>query len=437
MLSREENDMLTQTGPGTPMGELFRRFWIPTCLESEIPSADCPPVRVKLLGENLIAFRDSDGTPGLVDAYCPHRGAPLFFGRNEECGIRCVYHGWKFDVSGACVDLPNSPEGETYKDKVEVKAYPCFDAAGMVWAYMGPKDRTPPRPGFDWMSLPQDQTYVRKYHLRCNFFQALEGDYDPSHAAFLHMTADLGTPGAIQDAAPTLGSRLGNRTFLRMKYLAFDETDFGMMHISATPDADGTQMVSASTFYFPCFSSAGIAGAGVYSSNMRIPIDDDSCYMYRFRWSYEPFTEKQKEVDRYGNFTYPEQIPGTFMAVENKDNDYLVDRILQKNYSYTGIKSFPIQDLALVEDQWGSRADRSLEHLVTSDEPLMRVRRRLLKAAMELQEGQEPAGPHKPEGFRAHTARVAMPADAPVEEAMERIKELTVGPPPSERVQAA
>ena len=437
MLSREENDMLTQTGRGTPMGELFRRFWIPTCLESEIPSADCPPVRVKLLGENLIAFRDSDGTPGLVDANCPHRGAPLFFGRNEECGIRCVYHGWKFDVSGACVDLPNSPEGETYKDKVEVKAYPCFDAAGMVWAYMGPKDRTPPRPGFDWMSLPRDQTYVRKYHLRCNFFQALEGDYDPSHAAFLHMTRDLATPGAIQDAAPTLGSRLGNRTFLRMKYLAFDETDFGMMHISATPEADGTQMVSASTFYFPCFSSAGIAGAGVYSSNMRIPIDDDSCYMYRFRWSYEPFTEKQKEVDRYGNFTYPEQIPGTFMAVENKDNDYLVDRILQKNYSYTGIKSFPIQDLALVEDQWGSRADRSLEHLVTSDEPLMRVRRRLLKAAMELQEGQEPAGPHKPEGFRAHTARVAMPADAPVEEAMERIKELTVGPPPSERVQAA
>ena len=437
MLSREENDMLTQTGPGTPMGELFRRFWIPTCLESEIPSADCPPVRVKLLGENLIAFRDSDGTPGLVDAYCPHRGAPLFFGRNEECGIRCVYHAWKFDVSGACVDLPNSPEGETYKDKVAVKAYPCFDAAGMVWAYMGPKDRTPPRPGFDWMSLPQEQTYVRKYHLRCNFFQALEGDYDPNHAAFLHMTADLGTPGAIQDAAPTLGSRLGNRTFLRMKYLAFDETDFGMMHISATPDADGTQIVSASTFYFPCFSSAGIAGAGVYASNMRIPIDDDSCYMYRFRWSYEPFTEKQKEVDRYGNFTYPEQIPGTFMAVENKDNDYLVDRILQKNYSYTGIKSFPIQDLALVEDQWGSRADRSLEHLVTSDEPLMRVRRRLLKAAMELQEGQEPAGPHKPEGFRAHTARVAMPADAPVEEAMERIKELTVGPPPSERVQAA
>ena len=437
MLSREENDMLTQTGPGTPMGELFRRFWIPACLSEEIPAADCPPVRVKLLSETLIAFRDSNGAPTLVDAYCPHRGAPLFFGRNEECGIRCVYHGWKFDASGKCVDLPNSPEGETYKDKVELKAYPCFDAAGMVWAYLGPKDRTPPRPGFDWMSLPDDRTYVRKYHLRCNYFQALEGDYDPSHGAFLHMTRDLTTPSAIQDASPTLGSLLSDRSFLAMKFLSFEETDYGMLHVGVMPDADGTQTVSASTFYFPCFSSAGLAGPGVYSSNMRIPIDDESCYMYRFRWSYEPFTEHQRNQDRYGGFTYPEQIPGTFMAVENKDNDYLVDRILQKNYSYTGIKSFPIQDLALVEDQWGPRADRSLEHLVTSDEQLMRVRRRLLKAARQLQEGQEPAGAHNPQGFRTHTARTKMPADLPPAEVIDRIKELTVGPTVAPKIHAA
>ena len=181
----------------------------------------------------------------------------------------------------------------------------------------------------------------------------------------------------------------------------------------------------------------GIAGPGVYSSNMRIPIDDNSCYMYRFRWSYEPFTEKQRQTDLYGGFTYPEQIPGSFMAVENKDNDYLVDRILQKNYSYTGIKSFPIQDLALVEDQWGPRADRSLEHLVTSDEPLMRVRRRLLKAARELQEGQEPPGPHNPESFSIHTARVSLPGDVPAVEAIEQIKELTHGPTASPRIHAA
>lgn len=437
MLTHEENDMLTMTGPGTPMGDLFRRFWIPACLSEEIPSADCPPVRVKLLGENLVAFRDSNGTPGLVDAYCPHRGAPLFFGRNEECGIRCVYHGWKFDVTGKCVDLPNSPEGETYKDKVAVKAYPCFDGAGMVWAYMGPREKTPPKPGFDWIDFGPDRTYVRKYHLRCNYFQALEGDYDPSHASFLHMTRDLATPTAISNAAPALGALLGSRGFLNMKWLAFEETDFGMLHVATSPQPDGTQMATASTFYFPCFGSAGIAGPGVYSSNMRIPIDDNSCYMYRFRWSYEPFTEKQQREDRYGGFTFPEQIPGTFMAVENKDNDYLVDRVLQKNYSYTGIKSFPIQDLALVEDQWGPRADRSLEHLVSSDEQLIRVRRRLLKAARELQEGQEPAGPHNPACFSVHTARTTMAADVPAAEVIERVKALTHGPTSTARVHAA
>ena len=251
------------------------------------------------------------------------------------------------------------------------------------------------------------------------------------------MTRDLTTPSAIQDASPTLGSLLSDRSFLAMKFLSFEETDYGMLHVGVMPDADGTQTVSASTFYFPCFSSAGLAGPGVYSSNMRIPIDDESCYMYRFRWSYEPFTEHQRNQDRHGGFTYPEQIPGTFMAVENKDNDYLVDRILQKNYSYTGIKSFPIQDLALVEDQWGPRADRSLEHLVTSDEQLMRVRRRLLKAARELREGQEPAGAHNPEGFRTHTARTKMPADLPPAEVIDRIKELTVGPTVAPKIHAA
>ncbi len=427
MLSREENNMLTQTGKGTPMGELFRRFWLPALLSEEIPSADCPPVRVKLLGESLIAFRDSNGTPGLVDAYCPHRGAPLFFGRNEECGIRCVYHGWKFDVDGNCVDLPNSPEGETYKDKVRVKAYPCFDAAGMVFAYLGPQDPPPPPPGFDWMDLPDDRTYVRKYHLRCNYMQAMEGDYDPSHGAFLHMTRDRAMPGTIQDASPALGALFGDQRFMRMSFI-FDETDFGMRQISLTPESGGTTMALVNNYFFPTFTSAGIAGPGVYCSNMRIPIDDESCYMYRFRWSYEPFTEHQRNQDRFGGFTYPEQIPGSFMAVENKDNDYNVDRLLQKNFSYTGIKSFPIQDLALVEDQWGPRADRSREHLVRTDESMIRVRQRMLKAARELQEGQEPAGPNNPKAFRTHSVRTSLPSDLTNAEIMERMKELSVGP---------
>ena len=140
MLPIEENELITNTNRGSPMGELFRRFWLPVALSAELPGQDCEPLRVRVLGENVIAFRDSSGKVGVVDAFCPHRGAPLFFGRNEEDGLRCVYHGWKFDVTGKCVDMPNSPEGATYKDKVEIKAYPAVDAGDLIWAYMGPAE---------------------------------------------------------------------------------------------------------------------------------------------------------------------------------------------------------------------------------------------------------------------------------------------------------
>ena len=180
MLTREDNELITQVGPGTPMGELFRRFWLPVMLAEEVPNADSTPVRLLVLGEKLIAFKDTEGNVGIVDSHCPHRGAPLFFGRNEECGLRCVYHGWKFDVNGNCVDLPNCPEGETYKDKVSIKSYPAVERAGLIWAYMGPKDKQPPMPAFDWLDVPAENRYLMKFILRCNYLQGMEGDYDPS-----------------------------------------------------------------------------------------------------------------------------------------------------------------------------------------------------------------------------------------------------------------
>ena len=206
MLSREENELICRTGPGTPMGELFRRFWLPVALAEEIPGPDCDPVRVQVLGEHLVLFRDTQGHPGLVDAYCPHRGAPLFFGRNEECGLRCVYHGWKFDVEGNCVDLPNVPEGETFKAKVQLQSYPVVEAGDLLWAYMGPADKKPPMPGFDWLGLPSTHRYVKKFQLECNYLQAMEGDYDASHASFLHSTLDQGQ--ANNPALQASGGRL-------------------------------------------------------------------------------------------------------------------------------------------------------------------------------------------------------------------------------------
>ena len=279
---------LRKPAPARRWATLFRRHWIPALLSEEIPSPDCPPVRVTLLSEKLIAFRDSNGNPGLVDSHCPHRGAPLFFGRNEESGIRCVYHGWKFDVTGACVDLPNSPEGETYKDKVAVKAYPCWDKGGMIWTYMGPADKEPPKPGFEWLDFGEDRRYLRKYHLRCNYFQALEGDYDPSHAFFLHSTLDNneGNPGR------RFGAGVFN-SFLNRTYADYIDTDYGVMNVAVSRTSDGQQQANVGHFYMPCYSSAGISGPDVYASNMRIPIDDESCYMYRLRWSYNPFTQQQ------------------------------------------------------------------------------------------------------------------------------------------------
>src|SRR5215203_6850857 len=157
MLNREENELLTRVGPGTPMGELMRQYWQPVLFSSEIPDIDGAPLRVRHLAENLLAFRDSTGAIGLVDNHCPHRGASLFFGRNEESGLRCVYHGWKFDTFGACVDMPNEPPESNFRSKVKVTAYPLVELNGIVWTYMGPRNTPPPLPQIGWSLVPASQ----------------------------------------------------------------------------------------------------------------------------------------------------------------------------------------------------------------------------------------------------------------------------------------
>ena len=421
MLTREENNLVCQTGPGTPMGDLFRRFWLPVALAEEIPGPNCDPVRVRVLSEDLILFRDTEGRPGLVDAYCPHRGAPMFFGRNEEAGLRCVYHGWKFDVSGACTDLPNAPEGETFKNKVTIAAYPSVEKAGMIWAYMGPKDKQPPLPGFDWLDMPKSNTYVKKFRLECNYLQAMEGDYDASHATFLHSTLDQG-----QANNPAM-SASGGRIVLSDKmarYVAIEDTLSGILMVSANRWPDGRVQYGAAPWMMPIFCTAGIAGPGVYSSNMRIPIDDNALMFYRFRWSYEPLPAKEISSYESGEYIYPKLIPGTFIPVDNKSTDYNIDRVAQRNYSYTGIKTFPLQDIAMMEDQRGPLMDRTREHLASSDEAIIRVRRRLIKEARALAEGKEPEAPWHPEAFTYHSAGIALPGDTPVEEAVKRVRAL-------------
>jgi phenylpropionate dioxygenase-like ring-hydroxylating dioxygenase large terminal subunit len=444
MLSRQDNELVTNTDRGSPMGELFRRFWLPVALSEELPGPDCAPLRVKIMGEDLIAFRDSDGRAGLVDAYCPHRGAPMFFGRNEEAGLRCVYHGWKFDVTGACVDLPNAPEGETFKNKVRITAYPCEDAGDLIWAYMGPPERKPPFPGFEWCKLPKSHRYVTKFRLECNYLQAMEGDYDPGHANFLHSNLTEDTSWAFSNVNPNrrqqqqmgryaadpgkpdpfpraVGPR---RRVVGAPTGQLEDSIGAVLSVSANELPDGTKVASAgASWMMPIFCTAGItASAGTYSSNMRIPIDNRAIMFYRLRWSYDPLPERDIEEYKHGGFTFPELIPGTWKTKANVSNDYMVDRVAQKYFSYTGIKTFPLQDIAMMENQWGPLADRTREHLTTSDYVIIKVRRRLLAAAKALAEGVEPEAPWHPEEYSYHRETVSI-QEGPLDEAIRLARE--------------
>jgi len=186
MLSFSDNEILTRTGPETPMGALFRRFWHPVLLAEELPEPDGPPVRLRVLGEDLVAFRDTNGTVGILDAFCPHRRAGLFFGRNEQCGLRCVYHGWKFDVHGNCVDMPSEPPNSNFKDKVKTKAYPAIEYGGCIWIYMGPPDKQSALPHLEWTRVPATHLVLSHWIQECNYMQAVEGEIDSAHVSWLH-----------------------------------------------------------------------------------------------------------------------------------------------------------------------------------------------------------------------------------------------------------
>src|SRR3954467_7810369 len=175
MLSQQDNELLTRTNKGTPMGDLMRRYWIPALFAWELPQPDSDPLRLRLLGEDLVAFRESNGSVGAIQNNCPHRGASLFFGRNEEAGLRCVYHGWKFDLTGQCIDMPNEPAESDFKTKVKATAYPTAEKAGIVWTYMGPPDKQPTLPDYEWMRAPAGQCWVSKTFENCNYLQAMEG----------------------------------------------------------------------------------------------------------------------------------------------------------------------------------------------------------------------------------------------------------------------
>src|SRR5213596_3635990 len=289
MLAREENERVTRVGRGTPMGEAMRRYWIPALLAWELLEPDCPPVRVKLLGEELVAFRDTEGRVGLLDELCPHRRASLFFGRNEECGLRCVYHGWKFDVTGRCVDMPNEAEESTFKDKVRARAYPCRDVNGVIWTYMGPGETAPALPTFEINTLPAEQVYPPLVMMEeCNWVQALEGDIDSSHIDYVHakLRADSKQRGTFhRDRQPGL---------------ELLPTDYGACYSARRRwDVDGLFWHRITQFIMPFFSMIAASDPNVVSARAWVPLDDDHNLQIMMRGRLDrAVTDQEREQTR-------------------------------------------------------------------------------------------------------------------------------------------
>lgn len=388
MLTKEDNDLLTQTGPGTPMGEMFRRYWLPVLLSSELPENDCPPVRVQVLSERLIAFRDSDGKLGLIDEFCAHRGISLWFGRNEEGGIRCPYHGWKYDVKGNCTDIPSEPEESGLCEKVKLTAYPMIDKGGVIWAYMGPKELTPPEPEWEFACVPLEQTYSSKRIQECNWLQAMEGGIDSSHVSWLHsytFTKD-----------PLFRNAEGNKYNQQDRRPAFEvkSVDGGLL-IGARRNAENEQYYWRVTpFIAPSFTMIPPRGDHPVHGHFWVPIDDENC----MAWSYDyhparALTTEEREAMERGEGIHVALIPGTFRPLQNKDNDYLMDRGAQKrNETYSGIDGFGMQD-ASVQESMGPIVDRTKENLVSTDNGIIMARKVLKRACVALRDqGVTPPG---------------------------------------------
>ncbi len=379
---------LVRTGKGTPTGDLLRRYWVPILLSSEIAQPDGPQIRVQILGEKLLAFRNSEGVAGLISEFCSHRGASLYFGRNEDNGIRCSYHGLKYNISGQCVDVPQAPQ---MCEKMSITGYPCIERAGIVWAYMGPKDKQPEPPGLEWANLPDSHVFVSKRMQECNYLQAMEGGIDTSHVSFVHKFEVDNDPLHMGTKANDYIKKDGNVTFEIEKH-GGGLTLFGKRN--GEPDSNYWRVTQ---WIFPWYNLIPPFGDHALGGHMWIPIDDHHCWAWSVNFHpYKPLSETERADLGAGKgvhcpYEAGTNVPGgTWRPVANKDNDYLIDRQAQKERrSYSGVMGFAAQDASLQESM-GPIQNHDLEKLLPSDRAIVMARRMLHEATTQLQEGHEP-----------------------------------------------
>ena len=392
MLSQQENDLLTQTDEGTPAGNYFRRYWLPVMLASEVPAPDCPPVRLRLMGEDLLAFRDTHGRVGLIDEFCPHRRASLFWGRNEECGVRCIYHGWKFDIHGACVDMPNEPPEYGFDNKVRITAYPTREYGGLIWAYLGPAGQVPELPKLEWARVPESHRHISKRFQETNYLQAIEGGIDSSHSNFLHATLDA---FRVTDSYV---EKIRNSTNLRAKYHLLDKsprfsvkkTDYGLVIAVRRNAEEDSYYWRLTQFLLPSHTMIPHQKGHSIHGHCWVPRDDRTCWVWTMTWNPDhPLSAEDREAIENESFVHARVEPVTFRPLRNRDNNYQIDREQQRTATMSGIHGFAAQDQA-IQESMGPIVDRTRERLGTSDTAIIAMRRLLLQEIRALQEGQPP-----------------------------------------------
>ncbi len=396
MLTHEDNELLTRVGAGTPMGELLRRYWTPACLASELGAPGDAPVRVRLLGENLVAFRDSSGAIGLVQENCPHRGASLFYGRNEDCAaIRCPYHGWAFNTAGDCVDMPSEPR--PFTERIHIKAYPTHESGGIVWTYMGPKESMTPFRDFGTETLPAEKVFATRMFSPCNWVQAMEGNVDTAHISHLHQFEaidDIPDDGSDKPGYPSNAMSWKFWRHDRTPRLEVEDTWYGYKYAGIRNTPNGNTHVRITAYIVPY--STLVASVPVTNRHgMFVPMDDYNT----MRYSFAPHPAAEVNPQRYGGenlfkvapFTTPllSADGGIIERTHTEANHYRIDRELQKTATFSGVSDFVSQDF-MVTESMGPIYDRSQEHLGTTDISIIRMRTVLLEAAKALAAGGEP-----------------------------------------------
>ena len=390
MTTAREGEELTSVGRGTVMGELMRCYWIPALMSTEIVR-NGPPRRLMLLGEKLIAFRDSDGRVGVMDHRCPHRGASLFLGRNEEGGLRCIYHGWKFDVAGNCLDMPSVPPPD-FKQKVKARAYRTVERAGVIWVYLGNRAEAPPLPAFEIFDVPEKEIRVSFIQRDCNYLQAVEGEIDTSHFGFLH-AGHVDIDDVSEDEPPryTITDRAP-------KYHVTD-TSWGTQYAGYRSAGANRTYWRFGNFLFPFWTQVP---NGEFNSHMHarawVPLDDTHTMFVFFWWKHavsamslpQPAFRDGTPIGGTGrgNTFLPNTSDwlGRWRLEANAGNDWKIDRIAQQyGVIYSGIDGIHLQDQAITESM-GPIVDHELEHLAPSDQMITRTRRRILMAARDLRD---------------------------------------------------